>query len=486
MKARTAAKDVTGIGAYVLADYLTALLAWAIFFVLRKRVVEQLPWSAFPSVLVDSRFLAGVFVVPLGWLLLYYLTGTYTILYLKSRIKELGKTFFVTLAGVVFLFFIALIDDVISSYQDYYVSVMMLFTTHFVLTSIGRLVVLSQAKRQMRRGKVYFPTLFIGGNKRALEVFQELNGKATAQGYRFLGYVDTALENNNGNYGNGNGNGLSQWLPRLGTLADLERVIAGNHVRQVVVAIETSEHHQLRGILNRLADRNVIIKIVPDMYDILSGAVRMNHLQGAYFIEIYPQLMARWQYIAKRIFDISVSVLVLVLLSPLYVFTAIRVKLSSPGPIFYSQERIGLHGKPFRIYKFRSMYVNAESNGPQLSSHNDPRVTPWGRVMRKWRLDELPQFYNVLKGEMSIVGPRPERKYYIDQILSITTDYRHLHRVKPGITSLGMVKFGYAENIQQMITRMKYDLLYIENMSLLLDLKILFYTLRTILQGRGR
>lgn len=489
MKARTTKGDVTGIWAYVLTDYSTALISWAAFFSLRKVAVDQVPFAELSHVFADSRFWIGLLMVPLCWLALYYLTGTYTIIYLKSRAKELGKTFFVTLAGVVLLFFAALIDDEINTYQDYYLSLVLLFSVHFILTGAGRLLVLSRAKQLMREGKVFLPTLFIGGNKRALEVYQELNGRAKAQGYRFLGYIDAVLEQNNGHdyaHGNGNGNGLSQCLPRLGSLISLEQVIAENHVRQVVVAIETSEHHQLRGIINQLADRNVIIKIVPDMYDILSGAVRMNHLQGAYFIEIYPQLMARWQYIMKRLFDILVSVLVLLLLWPLYLFTAIRVKLSSPGPVFYSQERIGLHGKPFRIYKFRSMYVNAEPNGPQLSSHNDSRITSWGRVMRKWRLDELPQFFNVLKGEMSLVGPRPERKFYIDQILAITSDYRHLHRVKPGITSLGMVKFGYAENVQQMITRMKYDLLYIENMSLLLDLKILFYTLRTILQGRGR
>jgi exopolysaccharide biosynthesis polyprenyl glycosylphosphotransferase len=269
-------------------------------------------------------------------------------------------------------------------------------------------------------------------------------------------------------------------------MPDLENVIRHNQVKQVVVAIESSEHHQLREILNQLADRNVIIKIVPDMYDILSRSVKMNHLLGASFIEIYPELMARWQYIVKRLVDIVVSSFVLVLFSPLYLFVAIRVKLCSAGPVFYSQERIGLHGRPFRIHKFRSMYVNAETNGPRLSSQDDPRITSWGKVMRKWRLDELPQFYNVLKGEMSLVGPRPERRYYIDQILNITSDYKHLHRVKPGITSLGMVKFGYAENIHQMIARMKYDLIYIENMSLMLDVQILLYTLRTIVQGRGK
>ena len=222
------------------------------------------------------------------------------------------------------------------------------------------------------------------------------------------------------------------------------------------------------------------------MYDILAGSVRMNHLLGASFIEIYPQLMPEWQCIIKRLADIVISMFMLVLLLPLYIFIAIKVKLSSPGSIIYSQERIGIHGKPFRIYKFRSMFTNAETNGPLLSSNEDLRITPWGKVMRKWRLDDLPQFINVLKGEMSIVGPRPERKFYIDQILQLTTDYKHLHRVQPGITSLGMVKFGYAENLPQMISRMKYDLLYIENMSLMLDLRVLLYTFRTILQGRGK
>jgi exopolysaccharide biosynthesis polyprenyl glycosylphosphotransferase len=342
----------------------------------------------------------------------------------------------------------------------------------------------------MQSGKFFFPSIFIGGNKRAVEAFNEINGKGKAQGYKFVGFVDTSIESNNGTQhyenGNGDGNSLIKHMTKLGNTPEMEMVIRQHGIKQVVVAIESSEHHQLREILNQLADRNVIIKIVPDMYDILSGSVRMNHLLGASFIEIYPELMAKWQYIMKRIVDIFLSVGVLIVCSPIYLFVMLRTKLSSPGPIFYLQERIGLHGKPFKIYKFRSMVVNAETNGPLLSSTEDKRITKWGKVMRKWRLDEIPQFLNVLKGEMSLVGPRPERRYYIDKILSHTSDYKHLHRVKPGITSLGMVKYGYAENLQEMIQRMKYDLLYIENMSLLMDLKILLYTIRTIVQGRGK
>ncbi|MBA2423200.1 MAG: sugar transferase [Chitinophagales bacterium] len=466
----------TGILAYVLVDYITAVFSWATFFTLRKLFIDQYPLSDFSAFLNDKNFIQGIILIPIGWLLLYYLTGTYTNIYLKSRASETTKTFFISIIGSMILFFTVLIDDQVKGYRDYYESVGILLFIHYVFTIVARLLLLNGAKQRMQKGVVNFPTLLIGGNKRAIEVHNEINGKGKSQGYHFIGFIDT----------NGNGNGLSDHLPKLGRLQNLEEIIHGHKVEQVIVAIESSEHHQLKEMLNQLADRNVIIKIVPDMYDIISGSVRMNHLLGASFIEIYPQLMSKWQYIFKRIIDVVVSLLVLIVLWPLFLFVAIKVKLSSPGPVVYSQERIGLHGKPFSIYKFRSMYVGAETNGPQLSSNEDPRITAWGKVMRKWRLDELPQFLNVLKGEMSIVGPRPERKYYIEKIIEQTTDYKHLHRVQPGITSLGMVKFGYAENLNQMISRMKYDLLYIENMSLMLDLRVLLYTLRTILQGRGK
>jgi exopolysaccharide biosynthesis polyprenyl glycosylphosphotransferase len=272
----------------------------------------------------------------------------------------------------------------------------------------------------------------------------------------------------------------------MGSLSDLKETIRREGVEEVIIALESGEHKELERILGKLDSVEVIVKVIPDMYDIIAGSVRMDAIYGTPLIQIERDLMPQWQKAVKRGGDVALSVLALLLLAPVYLITILAVKMDSKGPAFYLQERIGKGGRPFNIIKFRSMYVNAEEAGPALSSDHDPRITRVGRFMRKVRLDETPQFFNVLKGEMSLVGPRPERQHFIDQIVKKAPHYTHLHKVRPGITSWGMVKYGYAENVDEMIRRMKYDLLYIENMSLLVDLKILIYTVLTVVQGRGK
>ena len=344
-----------------------------------------------------------------------------------------------------------------------------------MLTYLPRLVLTTRTVKKIHRRELGFPTLLVGSGDKALETYRDIDGQEVYSGESFVGYVSTGAGGTNAS--------LDAVMPYCGTVEKLSAILP--QVEEVIIATEEGEPiTELLRVVN--CRDNLIVKIRPSLRDIIYGSVKATSIFHSPLITLNTRLMSEWQYSFKRLMDIFISLLAMVLLSPVYLITAIIVKCTSPGPVFYAQERIGQGGKPFKMHKFRSMYVDAEASGPALSSDNDPRITPFGRFMRKVRLDEIPQFYNVLRGTMSLVGPRPERQYYIDKIVELAPEYALLQRVKPGITSWGQVKFGYAENVDEMIERMRYDLLYLENMSIATDVKILLYTVIIILQGRGK
>lgn len=462
---------------YLVLDWVAMVFAWGLFFIYRKAYIEAPKFGIEHISLLDGKFWFGIALIPLCWIIWFACVGEYYQILRKTRVKVISWTLIELLIGSLALFFVLVLDDEIVSYKTYYKLFSALFLIHFFISLILRWIYVSFIVKQVQSKVWGFPTLILGCDKRALDIWNQLEASEKSEGNLIQGYI--CLDRSSKSQ-------MPQNIRSLGTFKDLRNLVDNYAIEELIVALENSEHHLLQTILSEVEDKNVTIKVIPDLYDILSGSVKMNSIFGKPYVIIQPEIMPVWQQNFKRAIDVFSSLLALIILLPVFIIIAIGVKLGSAGPIFYSHERIGLNGKPFKIIKFRSMTTGAEALGPQLSSKNDKRVTTFGKFLRKYRLDEIPQFYNVIIGEMSLVGPRPERQFFIDQIMDKAPHYRLLHKVRPGITSWGQVKFGYAENVDQMIERLTYDVIYIENMTLAVDFKIMFFTIKTVIQGRGK
>ena len=413
---------------YLIADIISSELVWICFLGFRWMVYDGRV-ALLDDVLVPAfSFWRPLIVYPIVCVVVYYLSGYYLRPFQKPLWREFLRTFFAAIFISLFFFFVIVIDDPTENYRRYIVSLLVLFGLQFTLSYIPRLII----------------TLLS----------------------RSIGVRQTH---------------------EVCSLEDVDKLCVRESDEIIINLPGNYTENQLYEIIACLYPLRCDISIVPRVYDMLTGAARIGHIDKPSLIRITEHNMIDAELCIKRAFDVTAAAIGLVILSPLLLFIAVLVKCTSKGPVLYSQERIGMYGLPFRIFKFRTMIDHAEDDGiPRITLNGDPRITKVGLWLRKFRLDELPQLWNILRGEMSVVGPRPERAFFIAQIMEKAPYYCLLYKVRPGLTSWGPIRVGYTDTMDKMIERLNCDIVYVENMSLLLDMKIMFYTIGVVLTGKGQ
>ncbi len=486
---------------YLLSDWLMVTIGWIVFYVYRYDVTGHMTFGSLEEFLSDGIVLCNIFISSFIWLGIFTFSGYYSRPYFKSHLEELQTTFFSVLVGSLCFFFSIVIDDVpfIDFIDDqllgfdkvihvsprtYLQILLTMFCCVFVPVYISRYFITHFSGRKAQRGEIGWSTLLIGDGKAARALLKELDS-ARQNEYHIIGCIHPDGEKGTISENADRKKKMIGNIPVLGNMSQLASIMSSRQVDAFLLAPDLRTSKVIYRLVYELMPYDVPIRMRAADEEIEAGLIRTNSLTSIPMQEFGSAFLTPFQRNMKRLGDVTFALFALLLVSPLMLLMCILIPRTSPGPIFYSQERVGRIGKKFKVWKFRSMYVDAESDGPRLSSEGDPRITPLGQFIRKYRIDELPQFFNVLKGDMSIVGPRPEREYYIRQIIEVAPYYTKLFQVRPGITSWGQVKYGYAGNLFQMVERMRYDLMYIDNCSMLVDLKIICYTIRTVLTGKG-
>lgn len=451
-------------------DFITINLVWTLFYLFR---VE----SGLFSIFSEPEFLIPMFAIYMYWFLVFLFVGMYRTWFALSRFDELSTLFKTSFVAIFILFFVIFLDDYMhGEASNNRILIFIYWGAFFVFVSFGRLFVRSLQRNLLIKGFGRRNALIVGFNPKAFDMYDRVD-RYRALGLDVKGFIAVYNENIGREY---------KGIRVLDSYENIEKAIDETDAKEVIIALDKHHEDAMIGIIDRCDSKNVGLKIVPDLYEIISGQARTTHIYGFPLIDIMPELMPEWEKKVKRLMDISISLIILLVSLPVTLIISVLIKLDSPGGVLYKQKRSGLNGREFEIYKFRSMRNDAEKGtGPVWSQKNDPRITRVGKFIRKVRIDEIPQMINVLKGEMSLVGPRPERPFFVEKLSEEIPLYKKRLKVRPGVTGWAQVKHKYDETIEDVKTKLRYDLFYIENMSLRMDFKILFRTVFVVLFGKG-
>jgi exopolysaccharide biosynthesis polyprenyl glycosylphosphotransferase len=454
----------------LLSDFITINIAWVVFFYVRV----ETGWF---KLLVMPEVLLPMIVVYLYWLLIFTFVGMYRTWFASSRFDEISTLFKSTFVGIFILFFLIYLDDYIHGVESSSrILIFIYWAFLFTLTGFGRLFIRSLQRTLLIKGIGRKCAVIVGFNPKANEVHDQIL-EHPALGLDVEAYIAVNPDNIGKSYKN---------IKVRGAVDQLLDIVLKSHSTEVIIALEKEDHNLLVEVISKLEYKGIGLKIVPDLYEILSGQARTSQIYGVPLIDIMPELMPEWEKKLKRVIDVMISFTILIVTLPVSLITALAIKLDSKGSVFFRQERSGVNGSSFRMLKFRSMFEDAEKHtGPVWSQKNDPRITRVGKVLRRLRIDEIPQMYNVLKGKMSLVGPRPERPFFVEKLSEEIPYYKRRLKVRPGITGWAQVKHKYDEDIEDVKVKLRYDLFYIENMSIRMDFKILMRTMYVVLFGKG-
>lgn len=461
---------------YLAGDWLFSTIAWVAFTYFRFESLHLVKdFNAFGGYFFSPNVMLGQVLVPLIWLTLFYYSGFYNTVFRKTLIAVFLLSFIPVFIGAFFIFFLLILNDQPELYKVYYEHIFVLFVFEFFSIYLFRLFFTKHIHARIKNGSIRFNTLVVGTGEQAIELKKYIERNEKKSGYHFSGFIERDVSESSTQIESG----------QVYAEKDLARIIRKKKIKVLVLGFEQSE---IKGTLHQMYQYykyGLPVKIPSDTYYAIFGHLTLQKIEDDFLIDIFENNFSEWQKNIKLTFDKLFSAAALLFFSPFMLYFAIKTKLDSKGKIIYRQERIGYKGKPFYIYKFRTMYEDSEKNGPALSHPSDQRITPFGIFLRKHRLDEIPQFWNVIKGDMSVVGPRPERAFYIHKIEKNVPYFHLVLNTRPGITSLSSVKFGYAKSVKEMVLRTQYDLIYYKNMSLYLDFRIIMLTIKTVFLGKG-